>query len=75
LNQIEAPPRDTRHPVKAARQAAGWTQQELAERAGVAKLTVGHIERGWHKWEPHPATIEALARALGVTPGQLRPRG
>jgi transcriptional regulator with XRE-family HTH domain len=35
---------DLPHELKAARKAAGLTQQELAERAGVNRLTIGRME-------------------------------
>ena len=49
-------------PLKEARQAAGLTQAELAERAGVSRKTVNTVENGVFI----PSTILALslARAL-----------
>jgi transcriptional regulator with XRE-family HTH domain len=32
--------------IRAARQARGWTQNELAERAGVSARTIHAIEKG-----------------------------
>ena len=32
--------------IRAARKARGWTQGELARRAGVGESTIGAIERG-----------------------------
>lgn len=51
--------------VRALRQAQGWSQEDLAERAGLHWTYVGGIERG----ERNPAldNINRLARALGVT--------
>jgi len=54
--------------IRAARQARGWTQAELAERARVAPRTVHAIEKG------HPcrqATKRRLLAALMV-PWELR---
>ena len=51
------------------REAAVLTQRELAQKAGVALLSVHKIERGTQ--EPRPATIRKLARALGVRPQDL----
>lgn len=45
---------------------AGWTQQELAEKAGVSIGAVGKILRGETK-DPESATLEKLAAALGKT--------
>jgi len=49
--------------VRAAREAAGWTQGELAERIGVSRKTVNTVENGVFI----PSTVVALklARALG----------
>lgn len=44
------------------REAAGWTQAELAERAGVRPETVSRIETG--KNAPNVATVDKLDRAL-----------
>jgi AraC family transcriptional regulator len=48
--------------VRAARKAKGLTQGQLAERAGVAEMTVRNIERGYH--EPKAATIARINAAL-----------
>jgi len=55
--------------LKEARQAAGLTQAELAEKAGVSRKTVNTVENGVFI----PSTILALslARALGVTVEEL----
>lgn len=44
------------------REAVGWTQVELAERAGVRQETVSRIESG--KNAPNVATVDKLDRAL-----------
>jgi len=44
------------------REAAGWAQVELAQRAGVRQETVSRIERG--KNAPNVATVDKLDRAL-----------
>jgi transcriptional regulator with XRE-family HTH domain len=46
------------------RKEAGLTQQQLAERAGIHKLTVAKLEQGIR--EPTWATVLALADSLGV---------
>jgi transcriptional regulator with XRE-family HTH domain len=61
---------DERPPVfgarlKQLREAAGLTQGGLAERAGLHKLGVAKLEQGLR--EPTWATVQALARALGVS--------
>jgi len=51
------------------RELAVLTQQELAERAGVTRLTVMLLEQG--KQQPRPATTRKLAKALKVKPADL----
>jgi transcriptional regulator with XRE-family HTH domain len=51
--------------LKALRESAGLTQQELAARAGMHKLGVAKLEQGLR--EPTWATVQALAKALGLT--------
>lgn len=46
------------------REAAGLTQRQLAERAGISKTALGNIEA--QKAEPRPATIQRLAEVLEV---------
>jgi len=45
------------------------TQKELAQRAGVAEVTVAAIERG-HQL-PSPRTSRRLAEALGIEPTEI----
>jgi transcriptional regulator with XRE-family HTH domain len=52
--------------VAKERQKRGWTQQELAERAGVRYETINRIENGKHT-EPRVYVAVALAKALGTT--------
>ena len=47
------------------RQAAGLSQEELAERAGLSARTVGDLERGGSH-APRKDTIELLAQALDL---------
>lgn len=54
-----------------ARRRHAWTQQELAERAGVKPLTISRIERGEFQAMPRPATLRGIADALEVDPGWL----
>ena len=49
-----------------AREQRGWTQQELAARAGIRYETISRIEHGAHK-EPRVYVAVALAKALGTT--------
>jgi transcriptional regulator with XRE-family HTH domain len=55
--------------TKEARERLGWTQPELAKRAGVAPGTIGNIEAGTRK---NPRELLAIAAALGVNPQWLK---
>src|SRR6478609_6818470 len=48
------------------REAAGLTQELLAERAALTPNAVGALERGTRR-HPYPATVQSLANALGLT--------
>jgi transcriptional regulator with XRE-family HTH domain len=57
--------------LRKLRQAKGWTGDELAKRARLTSRThVSDIECG-RKTEIRISTLEQLARALGVEPGEL----
>lgn len=47
------------------REAAGFSQEHLAERAGISANAVGALERGERR-RPYPDTIRRLADALGL---------
>jgi XRE family transcriptional regulator, fatty acid utilization regulator len=57
--------RNLRH----ARNQLGLTQEEVAERSGVHATEVSRIEGG--KRDPKVSTVERLAKAVGVAPGDL----
>ena len=49
--------------IRAARQALGWTQNELAEKAGISARTIHAVEKG----RPcRQATKRKILSALGV---------
>ena len=56
--------------VRELRTAKGWTQLELAERAGIRRASLTAIETGKTKGIDFD-TLESLATALGVSPGML----
>ncbi len=56
--------------VQAARLAAGLSQGQLAERAGIAQAAISRIERG-ETVEPGVFVVAALARALDTTMDEL----
>lgn len=51
--------------VSLRRQAAGWTQRELARRAGVRVETISRIENGLHM--PGPRTSQKIETALSAS--------
>ncbi|MFN8677672.1 MAG: helix-turn-helix domain-containing protein [Thermomicrobiales bacterium] len=55
--------------LRQARRAAGLTQEELAERAGLTPNAISALERGEHR-HPYPATVRALVRALALPEAQ-----
>ena len=55
--------------LKRHRQAAGMTQEELAEMAGLARHTIGTFERGVRR--PGLDTLLELGIGLGMRPGIL----
>jgi HTH-type transcriptional regulator, competence development regulator len=55
--------------LKDVRQRKALTQQQLAEKAGVNRVTIARIEGG--KDEPLPTTLRKVADALGVDPEEL----
>ena len=55
--------------VRWHRMRHGWTQEQLARKAGVSRGTVTRVESGSER--PLPRTSEALARALGVETDRL----
>jgi transcriptional regulator with XRE-family HTH domain len=59
--------------LRAARERALLTQAELGARAGLQPLTISRIETD--KVEPRYTTIRKIAKALGVDPGELLPKG
>ena len=56
------------------RKQAALSQEELAERAGIARITISRLEHGANA---RYYTIDKLAEALGTTRSRLtkRPRG
>jgi transcriptional regulator with XRE-family HTH domain len=58
--------------IREARRSAGFSQRELASRAGMPQSTVGRIEAG--HLGPRWSTVEALLQASGMT-FELSPAG
>lgn len=55
--------------VRNARQALGWTQEDLSAETGLAVVQVSRIERG--KREIRLSTLIRLIDGLGTTPDAL----
>ncbi len=55
--------------LRTARQVRGWTQAEVAERAGIAVEVFGRLERG--RVLPRADTLVRLSAALGVSTDAL----
>lgn len=55
--------------LRVERDRLGWTQEELAEKAGLHAAFIGQIER--NKKKVSLDTVEKLACALNVSPGFL----
>ena len=55
--------------LRRVRKQAGLTQEQVAERSGVHATEVSRIERD--KRDPQVSTLERLAKALEVSPGDL----
>lgn len=55
--------------VRAARLDRGWTQEDLAERTGLAVVQVSRVERGAR--EIRLTTLLRLLRGLEAPPGEL----
>jgi transcriptional regulator with XRE-family HTH domain len=55
--------------IAVLRGALGWTQQDLADRVGVSRVAVSHIEAGVR--EPGERTVALLAGMFKVEPWEL----
>src|SRR5258706_14050149 len=47
----------------------GWTQQELADRVGISRVAVSHLESGLN--QPGGRTVSLLAGVFKIEPGEL----
>jgi transcriptional regulator with XRE-family HTH domain len=52
--------------VRAGRERLGWRREDLAHHAGISMSAVAQVESG-RRQNVRPATLSALAQALGVT--------
>ncbi len=58
--------------LKTVREAKGWSQSELARRAGVTAQSIQIIEAGKVR---RPSNIVQIAKALGIDPTELQEGG
>ncbi|HEX2850318.1 MAG TPA: helix-turn-helix transcriptional regulator [Acidimicrobiales bacterium] len=76
----DRPPRDQRERLEdgspslgariaALRNSLGWTQQDLAERLGISRVAVSHLEAGMSS--PGERTVALLAGIFKVEPHEL----
>lgn len=52
--------------IRSARKSRGWSQEELAEQAGVAAGTVGRVEQGL---KVRPGNLYSIRTTLGLPDG------
>lgn len=57
--------------LRKLREEKGWTQEELADKAGMHFTYIGQIERGTRN--PSLINLERLAKALKIDAGKLLP--
>jgi transcriptional regulator with XRE-family HTH domain len=55
--------------IAARRGKLGWTQQDLAERVGVSRVAISHLEAGMSV--PGERTVTLLASVFGMEPHEL----
>lgn len=51
------------------RSARGWTQQQLADRVGISRVAVSHLEAGINS--PDARTVALLGSAFGLEPSEV----
>lgn len=56
----------TAEKLRRLRRGSGFTQKELADKAGLSQSTIAMIENGT-RGNPHPKTLTVLAKALNVS--------
>jgi transcriptional regulator with XRE-family HTH domain len=52
--------------LRRARKAAGWTQQKLAQEAGISLVVITKIEQGFTK-DPAMSSLVKMADAMGLS--------
>jgi transcriptional regulator with XRE-family HTH domain len=62
---------DLAYRLRRLREASGWSQAQLAARAGVSRVVIARIEAPGMQHVPTVAVLRKLAKALGVRVGDL----
>lgn len=57
--------------VRTRREAAGLSQQALADQAGVSRETVNRLEKATGQWSPRPNKVAPILAALQITEADL----
>ena len=70
MHMIDVTPRH----LRMARAAAGWTQDELAERSGISRVTIANLEAGKIS-DPRTQTVRLLVRAFAEAGVAMTARG
>ena len=52
--------------IREFRDQRGWTQQDLADKAGISRMTVVNAEKNKAKHNANSGTIDKIARAFGL---------
>ncbi len=61
-----------RSPIRKWRLKRGLTQQELADKSGIGRVTIALLEKGGYRRRgPYPSTIRKLAKVLKVKPQEI----
>jgi transcriptional regulator with XRE-family HTH domain len=59
------------NPIKARREKLGWTQADLARRAGYSVTHISRIERGQVPLRPRAINTINICKALGMSKNDL----
>ncbi|HET9118036.1 MAG TPA: helix-turn-helix transcriptional regulator [Pseudonocardiaceae bacterium] len=57
--------------IRLMRQAAGWSQQQFAERSGYSQATISRLERGVSRAARDTVILTDIAQVLGIRPTTL----
>lgn len=72
MPRVPEPKTATGRIILSLRKGQGWSQRDLAKKAGVGQATVQRVESG-EEHNPERNSLEAIAKAFGVTINELLP--